>query len=201
MSILTKESRVVNTEADQGCPDTCYRRYEQLRRVMGLVDLLAPAMRPQSTHEIQHAYNDRFGTTWHWRTIRRDLAFLEESGLVDMELRHDFADSRTATACWKLNLQRSETAQETAMAVVDSHAALAMIPADELQTGWDVFIIDTQTGEVWQVWTGLTKAEVLSRWKLWKERKTQCVLVAWPQWLPHATITMTDRERATSEPT
>lgn len=54
---------------------------------------------------------------------------------------------------------------------------------------WTVHIADTQTNEVYEVWTRLTKREVLSRWRLWSERKTECVLIAWPQWLPQPTIT------------
>lgn len=49
---------------------------------------------------------------------------------------------------------------------------------------WSVHLADARTGDIECVWNGLTKREVLLRWKLWSERQTQCVLVAWPEWMP-----------------
>jgi hypothetical protein len=53
---------------------------------------------------------------------------------------------------------------------------------------WTVHIADTKSGEVTVLWKGLTKREAMLRWKLWKERRTECVLVAWPEWLPQPSI-------------
>lgn len=66
---------------------------------------------------------------------------------------------------------------------------------------WTVHLAHAQTREVVMLWEGLTKAEVLSRWKLWRERKTHCVLVAWPQWLPPATISIPATDPVATEPT
>lgn len=181
MSILTESQRTVNEADDQGCPETCSRRYTQLSRVLGLIDQLAAASRFETTSEISYQYNDRHGTDWHWRTIFRDLTFLEESGLVDCVVRQDF-DTPTKTLVWRLNLERSERAEEAAIAVLDGPERVpAQVKGSKL---WSVYLADTQTGEFYCVWTELTKSEVLLRWKKWRERKTQCVMVAWPGWLP-----------------
>ena len=49
---------------------------------------------------------------------------------------------------------------------------------------WSVHLADAQTGELECVWSGLTKREVLMRWRLWKEQQTDCALIAWPEWMP-----------------
>ncbi len=203
MSIVTERRPLVNETIDQACPSTCQRRYEQLRRVLGIVDLLAPAIRYQTTQEVQHAYNERHGTTWHWRTVQRDLEFLQEAGLVEQELRQEFGDNRTATRFWKLNMTRSENAQEAAIAVLDGDcdsehelfpgaATVATSDPGKGKRLWTVHMAHTQTGQVIELWTGLTKREVFRRLKLWDERKTKSVLIPVPEWLPMPSITFDD---------
>lgn len=48
---------------------------------------------------------------------------------------------------------------------------------------WDVYVID-QEGARELAWSGLTKREVIERWKRWRPRRTGCVLVAYPDWWP-----------------
>lgn len=55
---------------------------------------------------------------------------------------------------------------------------------------WSVHLADVETGKVECVWTGLTKREVLLRWRLWKEGRTNCVLVAWPEWMPRLSMSL-----------
>lgn len=49
-------------------------------------------------------------------------------------------------------------------------------------SNWRVYCVH-RDGTVDAAWNNLTKREVLDRWKLWRERKTGCVLVAWPDWI------------------
>ncbi len=183
MSILADRDMLVNESLDQGCPTNCPRRYEQLRRVLGLIDLLAAAVRHQTTHEIQHAYNELHGETWHWRTFERDLLFLEESGLVDMDQRQDFGDRRTSTRVWKLNLSRSENAQEVAIALLDDEETEVFLPSGE-RDSFNVLIRDCETGDCWQVWQDLPFDEVTNRMELWRYNVTNCVLIPWHSDLP-----------------
>ncbi|MCA9130397.1 MAG: hypothetical protein KDB22_25085 [Planctomycetales bacterium] len=44
-----------------------------------------------------------------------------------------------------------------------------------------VWIVDTERREVFQVWSGLTKREVMLRWQRWREHEMQAFLVALPE--------------------
>ena len=48
---------------------------------------------------------------------------------------------------------------------------------------WSVHIANFETGESEVLWKGLTKHEALLRWRLWRERRTDCVLLPWPEWV------------------
>lgn len=109
----------------------------------------------------------------------------------------------SATYVFTLDYIDSITGQAVSAEVADHATARQLARTLALASGrraiitrqrrllWDVYLVDTQTGEIWQAWAGLTKPDVLAHWRKWSERKTQCVLVAWPRWLPQATITMT----------
>lgn len=47
---------------------------------------------------------------------------------------------------------------------------------------WKVYLADLVEGTCEVLWSGMTKQEVMMRMRLWKERKTECVLLAWPDW-------------------
>lgn len=49
---------------------------------------------------------------------------------------------------------------------------------------WTVQVACGESGEVYQIWRGLTKFEALTRLRVWEERKHNAVLVAWPEWMP-----------------
>ena len=83
---------------------------------------------------------------------------------------------------WKLNLRSSEPAQEAAIKVLDgsSEHATATPPTKT----WSVHIVNLVTNESEVLWTGLTKKGVLMRMKLWRERRTDCILLPFPNFLP-----------------
>lgn len=83
------------------------RRYEQLRRVLTLVDEMAALRRYHTTATLTRYVNDRMATSYSSRTINRDLNALRDLGLVE----HDGG--------WRLNLRRSESIQCAAIVVID----------------------------------------------------------------------------------
>ena len=179
MLSLQRQVRDVNATVDQSCPleRDCQSRYGQLRRVLALIDLMAPLRRAHSTHELHGLLNEKTGSQWHFRTVTRDLVMLADQGLVDRETRADFAPCSTRTAMWKLNLQPSEPAQEAAIKVLDAEH-------DPNGSQWNCILHNCETGDCKVVCRGLTKYEALLRVRYWKVRKTNCVLVPWPEWIP-----------------
>lgn len=62
--------------------------------------------------------NDAMGTSYHARTIFRELSMLYEFGLVDRV----GSGRRADPFCWRLNLQRSEFAQRASIQVFEETA-------------------------------------------------------------------------------
>jgi hypothetical protein len=61
------------------------RRGEQVQRNLRLIALLDGQRLWHGVDELQELYNDRYGTTYCGRTIRRDLDILYELGIVDRQ--------------------------------------------------------------------------------------------------------------------
>lgn len=49
---------------------------------------------------------------------------------------------------------------------------------------WSLHLANLETGEFSRIRRGLTKREALLRLRYWKVRKTNCVVIAWPEWVP-----------------
>jgi hypothetical protein len=45
---------------------------------------------------------------------------------------------------------------------------------------WSVYVIDSDTRQKSLVWDGLTKQDVLKRWKRWREGEVRAILIAIP---------------------
>lgn len=88
--------------------NTMARRGNIVRRVVGLIDMMAAWRRPKSVAEITQSLNAKMNSEFCCRTIRRDLVALCEQGLVD----------RTSVG-WRLNLERSESCQEAGIKLYD----------------------------------------------------------------------------------
>lgn len=83
------------------------RPQRQIRRVLLLVDTLAPYRYWHTIPEIADAIRDRGGEKVSERTINRDLRLLESLGL---------AESRgSGQPSWRLNLRESESVQAAAL--------------------------------------------------------------------------------------
>lgn len=88
------------------------RMQEKTRRVLQLIDALAPMRTPQTLADIRCLILDRTGIEWHERTVLRDLQLLEELG---------FAVRTRQGECsgWVLRLRESERLQCAACVLVD----------------------------------------------------------------------------------
>ncbi len=76
------------------------RACEQVRRILRLIDLIAPYRYPTPLELIHSLVTDATGIRWSLRTLQRDLALLASMGLV---VRSE--------AGYVLDLKRSEAAQ------------------------------------------------------------------------------------------
>lgn len=114
---LLDDDSEVNDPFDQPCPSDRVRRYNQIRRILTMVDILAPLRLFHSTRELHRMINDRMGSEWHLRTVARDLEALEEMGLVDCQFKREL--SGTKAACWKLRPLHSEPLQHAAILALD----------------------------------------------------------------------------------
>jgi Fe2+ or Zn2+ uptake regulation protein len=95
------------------------RRHSIYRRILILIDTLAPLRRGISAEDLCETINEITGETYCTRTIYRDLVALHEMGVVlkDMKRIHKLGQK---TAFWKLNLERSEKLQTVAAKVMES---------------------------------------------------------------------------------
>ena len=55
---------------------------------------------------------------------------------------------------------------------------------------WSVILVNASSGSIRHVWTGLSKREVLMRWKRWNEHKMGASLIAWPDSFPPLAVEM-----------
>ncbi len=98
------------------------RAMNQMRRLLALVDVLAPMRRFQMPEVIAQMLRERLMEDFCDRTVTRDLALLAELGLVET----DRLPSRSSTffrTAYRLNLRSSESLQAAAIKCEEvSHA-------------------------------------------------------------------------------
>ncbi|MGN6137236.1 MAG: hypothetical protein ACTHOU_22345, partial [Aureliella sp.] len=80
------------------------RSHEHLRRILCLVDAMAPLRFPHSLDEIRHLVIDRTAIVVCRRTVLRDLQLLESLGLAS-------ASTTDGRQRWRLDLRGSEGLQ------------------------------------------------------------------------------------------
>lgn len=101
--------------------------------------------------------------------------------------RLDYTDAATGESV-SVTVDRFDVARRLAPELARASGRRAIVTrirtTDRPRPLWTVHLVDTETGEVRVLWDRLTKAEVLARWKLWREQWTQCVLLAWPDGMP-----------------
>jgi hypothetical protein len=59
------------------------KRYAQLERVLVLVEIMQQLRRPARLDTLHEEVQERLGVKYSWRTILRDLQFLELAGYVN----------------------------------------------------------------------------------------------------------------------
>ena len=91
------------------------RRHNTVRRIITLIDVLAPLRKGATAGDLTRKVNDATGDDYSYRTIQRDLLSLEEIGMVFC------LDSKKSTRkmpdgwLWFLNLSRSKVLEELAI--------------------------------------------------------------------------------------
>lgn len=90
------------------------RRLNQLRRILALIDTMAPMRRFRSIEDIAHILRDRMGESFCDRTVRRDMDLLVEMGLAECEFVTVPRGGPLAST-YRLNLRQSEVLQTAAI--------------------------------------------------------------------------------------
>lgn len=121
MQSIIEAQLCVNEDTDLPCPSSYQRRYTQLSRILQLIDVMAAYTRFHSSLEIQAELNDRFGTSWTYKTVRRDLQFLFDFGLLERQFKAEHFDGRKSVPIWRLNMKASETLQESAFSFIEGN--------------------------------------------------------------------------------
>lgn len=98
-----------------------HRSQEQLRRMLLLIDQLAPMRSFKTVHEINRMTVDRVGIDVCYRTTQRDLTLLESLGFV--ETISQPAAYGSVTILYRLNLRTTVGVQSAAMFLADCSEA------------------------------------------------------------------------------
>lgn len=92
------------------------RSQAKLRRVLLVIDELAPLRMWLAVDEVTAKVVDRLGETVSYRTIERDLYLLESLGMAEREYEQNTPGRHVR---WRLRLRSSEFLQVAALGVVD----------------------------------------------------------------------------------
>jgi predicted DNA-binding transcriptional regulator YafY len=108
---MVERKRVDNGSEDTSC---LARRMRQVRRVLELIDSLAPLRCHRTTAEIAEIMRERLGESFCNRTIYRDLRLLVDMGLAEINYLPPTSGSFDRAA-FRLNLRPSESLQMAAI--------------------------------------------------------------------------------------
>lgn len=88
----------------------------KLRRILLLIDTMAPIRQWLTIKEVHTKLTAREGCDYCQRTVRRDLSLLKSMGLMDCRLGSPPQGNRLyQTELWRLNLSQSEPLQRAAI--------------------------------------------------------------------------------------
>lgn len=90
------------------------RTQERLKRILILIDLLAPCRRFHSADFIRQRINERTSGNWCERTIRRDLELLADLGLAEVGTMPNQGKLEASTG-FRLKLRATESHQTMAL--------------------------------------------------------------------------------------
>lgn len=138
MTSITTSAKRVNENPAPSCRS---RTRWQIRRVLSMVDLLAPCRQAQTAHEITRQLNDRLGTSFSQRTVERDLELLASENVFTCERYEGFQPySGTGVRVWRMRSLANENLQTAAVNHVDASpvtgAALYALVLYDDQLGW-----------------------------------------------------------------
>ena len=71
-------------------------------------------------------------------------------------------------------------AKEQAKEIAKANRSRVIITRIKEAVTWKVYVIDSDTRQRSLVWEGLTKKQVLQRWKMWNEERVRAILIAVP---------------------
>lgn len=92
-----------------------------------------------------------------------------------------YRNRETGELC-KREVTEFDTAKEIARELAMASGYRAIIKRKREPTHkWIVQLYDVKNNELLEAWSGLSKQEVLMRWKLWREQDTESVLIPWPE--------------------
>jgi DNA-binding transcriptional ArsR family regulator len=95
------------------------KRHNIYRRILLLVDTLAPLRCGITSTEACKRINERMGEAYNRRTVSRDLEALYELGYVRFEVRK-LGPKQMYSRFWILNLAKSENLQQIAFEQVEA---------------------------------------------------------------------------------
>ena len=80
------------------------------------------------------------------------------------------------------------TARKLAKELARATGRRAIIKRRSKPKSWMIYTADMQTGRVKVAMQSLTKDFAIMLVRQWNELQTDCVLIAWPEWMPDFTI-------------
>jgi hypothetical protein len=118
MVSMVERARAGNDSSDRSC---LARRMKQVRRVLELIDLMAPLRCYRATGEIAETLRNRLGESFCDRTVYRDLRLLVDMGLAEVSYLPSAGRGVDGPA-FRLNLRASESLQLAAIKVEEVHS-------------------------------------------------------------------------------
>lgn len=97
----------------------------------------------------------------------------------------EYIDCQTGETAFK-RIEGIDLARQTAKALAMASGRRAIVrrsPPLQLSKRWTVYVVDCEQGTVDLAWSCLSKREVRLRCQLWNSRRTNCALVAFPEWM------------------
>ena len=91
------------------------RNHENLRRILTLIDIMAPMRYGERAGELHNLLKQRLGMPVSRIAVYRDLWLLESMGLAEQSACPNIKGDRDKGVMWKLDLTRTQAVQAAAM--------------------------------------------------------------------------------------
>ncbi len=155
------------------------RFHTRLRRVLTLVDLLAPLRHGMSVEELSNDLQSKIGIRICRRSVHRDIALLLDLGIAERISRGRFRLNRLSDS-----LQQAaylmEPSQECSPHTWDyDHEEEENDEGDSL---WDVYVVDLSDNQTHCVRRMVEKDLAVEAQATWNVKQNNAVVVIWPSW-------------------